>query len=162
IQLFGVQAPSVVSQIAAGPAAEPPGAHALSPRPVLAGTLSSLARLDAARATSPAPPGSPWWATEAAELAERAGLSTRARAEPHPALAKLPTQLDSIDTSVLPEQAPRAALAVAAITAAHDPAAATRLREAIGRRSGPPAAAPPPMSGFDVAAEVESLEKDRV
>ncbi|HEX3310090.1 MAG TPA: hypothetical protein VHS32_27875 [Streptosporangiaceae bacterium] len=162
IQLFGVQAPSVVSEIAADTTAEPTGAHALSPRPVLAGTLSSLARLDAARATSPAPPGSPWWAAEAAELAERAGLSTRASAEAHHALAKLLRQLDSIDTSVLPEPATRAALAVAAITAAHDPAAATRLREAIGRRSGPPAAAPPPMSGFDVAAEVESLEKDRV
>ena len=109
----------------------------LSPDPVLAGTLSSLARLDAARATSPVPPGSPWWAAEAAELAERAGLPARASAEAHHALAKLLGQLDSIDTSVLPEPATRAALAVAAITAADEPAAAARLREAIGGRSGP-------------------------
>ena len=134
----------------------------LSPDPGLAGTLSSLARLDAARATSPVPPGSPWWAAEAAELAERAGLPVRARAEAHHALAKLLGQLDSIDTSVLPEQAARAALAVAAIAAADEPAAATRLREAIGGRPGPRPAAPPPVPEFDVAAEVESLEKDRV
>ena len=134
----------------------------LSPEPGLAGTLSSLARLDAARATSPVPPGSPWWAAEAAELAERAGLPARARAEAHQALAKLLGQLDSIDTSVLPEQAAQAALAVAAIAAADEPAAATRLREAIGGRSGPRPAAPPPVPEFDVAAEVESLEKDRV
>ena len=157
-RLFGAEAPSVVSDTAT----EAGRARVLSPDPGLAGTLSSLARLDAARATSPVPPGSPWWAAEAAELAERAGLSTRASAEAHHALAKLLGQLDSIDTSVLPEPATRAALAVAAITAADDPAAATRLREAIGGRSGRPAAAPPPMSAFDVAAEVESLEKDRV
>jgi len=157
-RLFGADAPSVVSDTATGAGR----ARVLSPHPGLAGTLSSLARLDAARATSPAPPGSPWWAAEAAELAGRAGLSTRASAEAHHALAELLRQLDSIDTSVLPGQATRAALAVAAITAAHDPAAAARLREAIGERSGRPAAASPPMSEFDVAAEVESLEKDRV
>ena len=157
-RLFGADAPSVVSDTATGAGR----ARVLSPHPVLAGTLSSLARLDAARATSPAPPGSPWWAAEAAELVGRAGLSSRASAEAHHALAELLRQLDSIDTSVLPGQATRAALAVAAITAAHDPAAAARLREAIGERSGRPAAASPPMSEFDVAAEVESLEKDRV
>ena len=54
------------------------------------------------------------------------------------------------------------ALAVASLTAADEPAAATRLREAIGGRPGLPPAAPPPLSEFDVAAEVESLEKDRV
>ena len=75
----------------------------------LAGTLSSLARLDAARATSPVPPGSPWWAAEAAELAERAGLPVRARAEARRALAKLLAQLDSIDISALPGKAARAA-----------------------------------------------------
>ena len=48
------------------------------------------------------------------------------------------------------------------IAAADEPAAATRLREAIGGRSGPRPAAPPPTPEFDVAAEVESLEKDRV
>jgi hypothetical protein len=63
---------------------------------------------------------------------------------------------------VLPEQAVRAALAVAAITVADEPAAATRLREAIGGRSGPRPATPSPIPEFDVAAEIESLEKDRV
>jgi hypothetical protein len=151
IQLFGSEAQSVVSG-----AATP----VLTPEPELTQALSSLARLDAARVTSPVPPGSPWWAAEAAELAERAGLPARARAEAHRALAGLLGQLDSIDT----EPAARAALAVAALTAADEPAAAARLREAteaIGGRSGPPAAAPP-LSGFDVAAEVESFEKDRV
>jgi hypothetical protein len=154
IQLFGAQAPSVVSN--------PAGAHVLSSDPGLTGTLSSLARLDAARATSPVPPGSPWWAAEAADLAERAGLHARASAEAHHTLAKLLGQLDSIDTTVLPEPAARAAQTVAALTAADEPAAAARLREVIGGRSGLRSAAPPPISEFDVAAEVESLEKDRV
>jgi len=138
---------------------DPSGAHALSPEPGLTQTLSSLARLDAARGTSPVPPGSPWWAAEAAELAERAGLPTRARAEAHRALAGLLGQLDGIGTG----PAARAALAVAALTA--DQPAAARLREAleaIGGPSGLPPAAAPPLPGFDVAAEVESLDKDRV
>jgi hypothetical protein len=105
VQLFGAQAPSVVS--------EPAGARALSPEPGITATLSSLARLEAARATSPIPPGSPWWAAEAAELAERAGLHARARTE-------------------------------AAIAGA-DPSGS--------RLAGPM---------LDVAAEVASLEKDRV
>lgn len=154
IQLFGAHAPSVISN--------PAGAHALSPDPGLAATLSSLARLDAARATSPVPPGSPWWAAEAAELAERAGLPARASAEARCALAKLLGQLDSINTTVLPEPAARAVMAVAALTAAGEPAAATRLRETIGGRPGLRPAAPPLISVSDVAREVESLEKDRV
>ena len=158
IRLFGAEAPSVVSGTATGSGR----GHALSPDPRLSGTLSSLARLDAARATSPVPPGSPWWAAEAAELAEHAGLPARASVEAHHALAELPRQLENIDTSVLPEQAARAALAVAAITVADEPAAATRLREAIGGRSGPRHAALSAIPEFDVAAEVESLEKDRV
>src|ERR1035437_8206795 len=186
MRLFGAQAPDLVSGAAPGSG----GGAALSPEPGLVGTLSSLGRLDVARATSPVPSGSPWWAAEAAELAERAGLRARARAEGHQALAKLIEQQASIDTSVLPEQAARAALAVAAIAAADDPQGAARLKEAIDGRSGPrPAApsgaaddpqgaarlkeaidgrsgprpaAPLPTPEFDVAAEVESLEKDRV
>jgi hypothetical protein len=160
-RLFGAEAPSVVSDTTAKPAGSA-GARVLSPEPVLAGTLSSLARLDAARATSPVPPGSPWWAAEAAELAERAGLLVRARAEAARALAKLLGQLDSIDIAALPEEAAWAALAVAALTAADEPAAATRLRDAINGGSGPRPAALPLVPEFDVAAEVESLEKDRV
>ena len=105
VQLFGAEAPSVVS--------EPAGARTLSPEAGLTATLSSLARLDAARATSPIPPGSPWWADEAAELAERAGLQARARTE--------------------------AAVAAADLSGS--------------RLAGP---------ALDVAAEVASLEKDRV
>jgi hypothetical protein len=154
IQLFGAHAPSAIPN--------PAGAKALSPDPGLAGTLSSLARLDAARATSPVPPGSPWWAAEAAELAERAGLHARASTEAHRALAKLPGQLDSIHTSVLPEPATRAALAVAVIAAADEPAAVTRLREVIDGRPGLLPATPSSVPGFDVAHEVKSLEKDQL
>ena len=162
IRLFGAEAPNVVSDTATEPVGASAGARVLSPEPGLAGTLSNLARLDATRATSPIPPGSAWWAAEAAELAERAGLPARARAEARHALAELLGQLDSIDTTVLPEQAAQAALAVAAISAADDPVAATRLREAIGGRSGPRPVAPPLIPEFDVTAEVESLEKDWV
>jgi hypothetical protein len=171
-RLFGAQAPSMVSGIAAGSE----GAGVLSPEAGLAGMLSSLARLDAARATSPIPPGSPWWAAEAAELAEQAGLHARARAEGRQALASLLGRPDSIDATVLPEHAVRAALAVAAITAVDDPEAAARLQGAIEGRSGPRPAAPSPTPSptptptptptpspeFDVADEVRSLEKDRV
>jgi hypothetical protein len=111
VRLLGSDAPSIVSGTATGSG----GAHVvLSPEPGLAGTLSRLARLDAARITSPIPPGSPSWAAEAAELAERAGLPVQARAE-------------------APDGGP-----------------------------GPRPVAPSPVSGLDVAAEVESLEKDRV
>jgi hypothetical protein len=154
VQLFGAHAPDVISN--------PAGAKALSADPQRAATLSSLARLDAARATSPVPPGSPWWAAEAAELAERAGLHARAGTEAHRALAKLPGQLDSIHPSVLPEPATRAALAVAEITAADEPAAATRLREVIDGRPGLLPAAPSPVPELDVAHEVKNLEKDQV
>jgi len=154
VELFGAYALNAV--------ADPAGAQVLSPDPGLTAMLSSLARLDAARATSPAPPGSPWWAAEAAELAGRACLPARASAEAHCALAALLGQLDSITTSVLPEPAVQAASAVAALTAEDEPAAAARLREAIGGRSGPRPAVSPLIPEFDVAAEIESLEKDRV
>jgi hypothetical protein len=102
IRLFGPDAPSVIFS---APAA---GTRVLRPEPELTGTLSSLARLDAAQATSPVPPGSPWWAAEATGLAERAGLPARACA-----------YLNA---------------------------------------TGPP----PLVPALDVAAEVRSLEKDRV
>ena len=154
VQLFGAHVLNIISN--------PAGASALSADLRRAATLSSLARLDAARATSPVPPGSPWWAAEAAELAERAGLHARASTEAHRALAKLPGQLDSIHTSVLPGPAVRAALAVAAITAADEPAAAARLREVIDGRPGLLPAAPSPVPELDVAHEVKGLEKDQV
>ena len=122
--------------------------------------MSRLARLDAARATSPVPSGSPWWAAEAAELAERAGLTVRARAEARRALAKLLAQLDTIDLSALSGKAALAVRAVAAIAAADEPDAAARLREAVDGESWPRPAFPSPLSEFDVAAEIERLEKD--
>ncbi len=176
IRLFGSHAPSVISGAPAWPGegsrrelAEGPGGaaqrpRALSPEPGLTAALSSLARLDAARATSPVPPGSPWWAAEAAELALRAGLDARARAKAHQALAQLLGQPDSLHA--LPEQAVCAALAVASISAATEPDAARRLREAIeatiqpARPASPAPGAMPPGPAFDVAAEVQSLEKD--
>jgi hypothetical protein len=170
IRLFGPEAPSVVSGAAAWPgegtgerSGAAPGTRALSPEPGLTAALSSLARLDAARATSPIPPGSPWWAAEAAELTECAGLHARARAEAHEALARLLPQLDSL--RALPEPAVRAALAVAGIAERDKPQAAKQLREAIhaaiANRFGPRPTAPPVVPPLDVAAEVESLEKDR-
>jgi len=164
-RLFDAEAPSMVSNTAAKPSGASGGACSLVPEPELAGMLSSLARLDAARATSPVPPGSPWWGAEAAELAERAGLHTRARAEAHQALPGLLGRLQGPAT--LPEDAVRAAQAVAGIAAAGKPEAAGRLTEAIGKRPGPrlvapPTAAPPMVLAFDVAAEVKNLEKDLV
>ena len=53
----------------------------MSPAAGLRTALSSLARLDATRATSLVPPSSPWWAAEAAVLAEQAGLRSRTLAE---------------------------------------------------------------------------------
>ena len=81
-RLFGPVAARVLNEVVASSAK--PGApqpQALSPEPVVCAALSSLARLDAARDTSPVPRRSPWWAAEAAVLAEQAGLHDRARAE---------------------------------------------------------------------------------
>jgi hypothetical protein len=78
-RLFGSDAPAVL-RVAAGWAAKQP-AKVFLPDSALCTALSRLARLDAARATSPVPGTCPRWAAEAAELAERAGLHERARAE---------------------------------------------------------------------------------
>ena len=81
-RLFGSRAARVLDEVATSPA-EPgaPWPYTLSPEPVLCAALSSLARLDATRATSPVPRRSPWWAAEAAVLAEQAGLHDRADTE---------------------------------------------------------------------------------
>jgi hypothetical protein len=78
-RLFGPQAARVLDEVVTHPAEQ--DAPVLSPEPVLCAALSSLARLDAARDTSPVPCRSPWWAAEATVLAEQAGLHDRARAE---------------------------------------------------------------------------------
>lgn len=58
----------------------------LRPRQETLKALSRLARLDAARVTSPVP-GSPLWAAEAADLATRAGLPLPSRALSPPAVS---------------------------------------------------------------------------
>jgi hypothetical protein len=81
-RLFGPQAARALDEVVAHPAERgAPRPRVLSPEPVPCAALSSLARLDAARDTSPVPRRSPWWAAEAAVLAEQAGLHDRARAE---------------------------------------------------------------------------------
>lgn len=157
IRLFGPEALGLVS--GAGPREGPP-TRVLSSDPGLTATLSSLARLDAARATSPVPPESPWWAAEAAELAERGGLRARARAEAQQAVIKLLGQLDSLKT--LPAEAVRTAIAVASIHDVTDPQAADRLRGSLKKLTGRTPDGPAPGAGFDVAAEVECLEQDSV
>jgi hypothetical protein len=84
--------------------------------------LSRLARLDAARMTSPVWP-SPLWAVEAAQLAEQAGLPARVAVQVRQAVETL----DSAgDTS--PAVLAAAARAVADLVAASDPELAGRLR----------------------------------
>jgi hypothetical protein len=155
IRLFGSEVLGVVSGTGSW---KGPQTRVLSSEPGLTATLSSLARLDATRATSPVSPDSPWWAAEAAELAERGGLRARARAEAHQAVIKLFGQLDTFQT--LPTVAIRAAIAVARIHAVTDPQAARQLRGAVKKLAGRTPDGPAPGAGFDVAAEVEGLEKD--
>ena len=110
VRLCGQEAPGVVREAAARPGES----RVLSPEPGLTAALSSLARLDAARAASPVPRSSPWWAAEAAELAERAGLPARARAEARQAVRGL---MKAREYRTFPVQASRTALAVAGIAA---------------------------------------------
>ena len=131
IRLFGPEALGLVSGTGSR---DGPPTRVLSSEPGLTAALSSLARLDAARATSPVPPDSPWWAAEAAELAERGGLRVRARAEAQQAVIKLLGQLDSLKT--LPAEAVRTAIAAASIHAVTDPQAAGRLRGALKKLTG--------------------------
>jgi hypothetical protein len=80
-RLFGPQAPQDLRVLSELAARTTQGPRALSSEPMLCAALSSLALLDAARNTSPVPRSSPWWAAEAAVLAEQAGLHERALAE---------------------------------------------------------------------------------
>jgi hypothetical protein len=82
--LFGPAA----KQLASIAAARKSLARAITPRPDVSAALSRLARLDAARATSPVPASS-LWPAEAAVLAEQAGFHDRARAEARKAVAGL-------------------------------------------------------------------------
>jgi hypothetical protein len=124
---------------------------ALTPETGLCAALSSLARLDATRVTSPVPASSPWWAAEAAVLAEQAGLHARARAEARRAVRVL-----SRGSVAAPDEAALTAFAAADIAAAGDDrGAARRVRTSIvvSQRDRPIG------SGLDVAAEVAALAK---
>jgi hypothetical protein len=150
-RLFGPQAASVLQDTAEQAVTEP---RPLSPEPGLGAALSSLARLDATRVTSPVPGSSPWWAAEAAALAEQAGLCERALAE-----ARLAVRGLSPGGRPVSGLAVRTALTAAAIAAAEDPEGAGRLQDSIMAAAGP---GRPHVPGLDVAAEVEGLEKDPV
>ena len=153
-RLFGPQAAQVLNEVVASSASRgAPQPQVLSPEPVLCAALSSLARLDAARDTSPVPRRSPWWAAEAAVLAEQAGLHARARAEANGRFAPWAA------VSSLFRPGRQDALAAAGIAAAADPDAVRRLRDASSLCSQP---YEPSTPGLDVAAEVEELEKDSV
>lgn len=165
----GQQADSILTRLfGPGALAAPSGTGAASwkqakvllPDPGLTAALSSLARLDAARATSPVPPDSPWWAAEAAELAERGGLRARASAEADQAVSKLLAELGSLKT--LPAEAVRTAIAAATIHAADDVQAASELGAAVKKLAEHSPDRAPAGAGFDVAAEVGRLEKDSV
>jgi hypothetical protein len=91
----------------------------------LSSVLSRLARLDAARLTSPARSASPLWAAEAAQLARQGGLRLRAQAEARRAVAGLADVLAGAPRS---EALTRAATAVADLSEADEPELARRLR----------------------------------
>jgi len=129
--LFGRQAPAAVRDAAAQRGI----VRALTPDARLSASWSRLARLDAARATSPVP-ASPLWAAEAAQLAGQAGLHSQARAKARQAAAGLTGLLTG---APVPDALARAALAVADILEPDDPAAAGQLRD----RAGQPSTAPP-------------------
>ena len=152
-RLFGPLALDVV-RAAAQPAAEAAGP--LTCEAGLRAALSRLARLDAIRVTSPVSKDSPWWAVEAAVLADRAGLHDRALAEARSGVRALASGQVAVPADVA-----EIALAAAGIVADSDADAdaVCRLRDGIGMASEPRR---PPVPGFDVAAEVEALEKDSV
>jgi hypothetical protein len=113
-----------------------------TPRDVLA-ALSRLARLDAARLTSPVAQ-SPLWTVEAAQLAARAQLRTRATAETRRA-ADLVRRASGSAARMLAAAAP----AVADLVEETDPRLAKKLREhaAAGPGRSAAAAAPAPWPG---------------
>jgi hypothetical protein len=110
----------------------------LSPEPGLTAALSRLARLAAARLTSPVPSASPLWAAEEAVLAERARLHDRARLHARLAASGLISLLSRVPVS---DELAQTALAVARLAEADDPETARQLRgnvrDARGVRPGP-------------------------
>jgi len=152
IRLFGPQAISVLCEAESAEKAGRARPLRFSPDPGLNAALSSLARLDAARATSPVAT-SPWWAAEAAVLAQVAGLRDRALADAGCAVRAL----SQGRRLAVPACAARTAVKAADIAARAEPEAARRLRDSIVVDERPH---PPGPVALDVAAEVEHLEKD--
>lgn len=158
IRLFGAEAPSQMLSVAIAPPGENPNVRLRSPDPELNGVLSRLARLQSARVTSPLRSGSPWWAAETADLAERAGLPELAMAETRLAIVPLLERLEARDPVQFPEEAVSAVRTVAAIGMATEPKTATRLLSALESRSGSPPASLP-ASTLDVATEVAAINE---
>jgi hypothetical protein len=150
--------------VALGAVASSGDAPVVCPEPGLAGTLSRLARLQVAQVASPVSAKSPWWAAEAAGLAERAGLAAQAAALSSQALQGLIRLLDSHARSALPPQAVRAAREVAGSCAAAHPKAANRLLAALDETlaHSPLAriAASRPANSLNVAGEVTLMRED--
>jgi hypothetical protein len=151
IRLFGPSAPAMVRTTTRR---DEVGVATLMPEATLCAALSALARLQAARATSPVSGSSPWWEVEAAVLAEQAGLHSRAVAAARRAISALDN-----DRGAVPAEAARMALAAADILSDSDGEAARRLRDGIAVLSETRQSQLP---GLDVAAEVEDMEKDCV
>jgi hypothetical protein len=124
--LFGPEAPDAVRAAATRRGIQ----RALSPDARLSAIWSRLARLDAARSTSPVPPTSPLWAAEAAQLAEQGSLHSRARAEARRAATGL---AEILSRSPLPAVLSAAALAVADLAEPDEPYAVKRLRSSAGK-----------------------------
>ena len=161
-RLFGPQAADILGAAVQSAGAKPGSLSAeggarpgpLSPEAGLCTALSSLARLDAARATSPVPGSSPWWAAEAAVLAGQAGLPARALTDARRAVHAL-----GRGPLAVPRQAAQTAFKAADIAAAEEPESARQLRESVVVNDQPRR---PRLPGLDVAAEVEGLEKDPI
>jgi hypothetical protein len=158
-RLFGASAPAMILSVATAARGESLDVRLRSPEPGLNAALSRLARLESARVTSPLPPGSPWWAAETADLAERAGLPELALAETRQAIVPLLGRLHGRDPMQLPEEAVSAVRTVAAIGAATEPGTAARLLSALESRSGSPPGGLP-ASALDVATEVEAINEE--
>jgi hypothetical protein len=126
VGLFGQEAPDAVREAGFRPGEQP----ALSPDARLSATWSRLARLDAARSTSPVPPTSPLWAAEAGQLADQGSLHSRARAEARRAVTGL---AEILGRSPLPEALSAAALAVADLAEPDEPDAAKQLRDSAAK-----------------------------
>lgn len=126
ISLFGQEVTDAIREAPTRHAVQ----HALSPDARLSVTWSRLARLDAARSTSPVPPTSPLWAAEAAQLAQQGSLHSRARAEARRAITGL---AGILSRPPFPEALSAAASAVADLAEPDEPDAAKQLRDRAGQ-----------------------------